>query len=94
MMLDLVSVAVMRPLVRLAMAVTVTGWAQLVVAGALFFVEYGGHTILRLAADGTTAKVWERPGCGPSALARAGQDFLVTCYDENALVLVSATGET
>jgi gluconolactonase len=61
--------------------------------GALYFVEYGGHTILRLTEDGTTAKVWERPGCGPSALARAGQDFLVTCYDENTLVLVSPAGE-
>ena len=38
--------------------------------------------------------MWERPGCGPAALVRAGQDFLVTCYDENTLVLVSTAGET
>jgi hypothetical protein len=25
--------------------------------GLLFFVEYGGHTILRLAADGSLARV-------------------------------------
>ncbi|MGD9511223.1 MAG: SMP-30/gluconolactonase/LRE family protein [Geminicoccaceae bacterium] len=62
--------------------------------GSLLFVEYGGHTILRLDRDGTRTKLWERPGCGPSALASAGADLLVTCYDENSLVLVSATGET
>ena len=40
------------------------------------------------------AKIWERPGCGPAALVRAGADFLVTCYDENTLVRVSPAGET
>ena len=62
--------------------------------GSLLFVEYGGHTIMRLERDGSLTKLWERPGCGPSALARAGADLLVTCYDENALVVVSPTGET
>jgi gluconolactonase len=65
-------------------------WAD----GALYLVEYGGHTILRVEADGTTHTVWERPGCGPAALIRSGPDFLVTCYDENALVAVSSAGET
>jgi sugar lactone lactonase YvrE len=62
--------------------------------GALLFVEYGGHTILRLGADGGLTTIWERPGCGPAALVQAGRDLLVTCYDENTLVLVSAAGET
>ena len=62
--------------------------------GSLLFVEYGGHTILRLAADGSLTRVWERLGCGPAALVEAGTDLLVTCYDENSLVGVSATGET
>jgi len=62
--------------------------------GALLFVEYGGHTILRLGADGGLTTIWERPGCGPAALVQAGADLLVTCYDENTLVLVSAAGET
>ena len=43
-------------------------WAD----GALYFVEYGGHTILRVGADDVPAKIWERPGCGPAALVRAG----------------------
>jgi sugar lactone lactonase YvrE len=62
--------------------------------GSLLFVEYGGHTILRLGPDGTVAKVWEQPGCGPAALAGAGADLLVTCYDANTLVVVSLAGET
>lgn len=62
--------------------------------GALYFVEYGGHTILRVEADGSLAKVWERPGCGPAALVMAGPDMLVTCYDENTLVRLTPAGET
>ena len=65
-------------------------WAD----GALYFVEYGGHTILRVGADGVLTTIWERPGCGPAALVQAGPDFLVTCYDENTLVRVSPAGET
>lgn len=62
--------------------------------GALLFVEYGGHTILQLGADGGLTNVWERPGCGPASLVQAGADLLVTCYDENTLVLVSTAGKT
>lgn len=65
-------------------------WAD----GSLLFVEYGGHTILRLGADGRLSTLWERSGCGPAALAKAGPDLLVTCYDENTLVLVTMAGET
>jgi sugar lactone lactonase YvrE len=65
-------------------------WAE----GALHFVEYGGHTILRVEADGSLARIWERPGCGPAALAMAGPDLLVTCYDENTLVRLTPAGET
>jgi hypothetical protein len=45
-------------------------WAD----GSLYFVEYGGHTILRLGERGPE-KIWERGGCGPAALARAGADL-------------------
>ena len=62
--------------------------------GALLFVDYGGHTVLRLESDGSLAQLWERPGCGPAALVRAGADLLVTCYDENTLVRVSMAGKT
>ena len=62
--------------------------------GALFFVEYGGHTILRVSEDGAVTKLWERPGCGPAALIQSGPDLLVTCYDENTLVRVSRSGDT
>lgn len=65
-------------------------WAD----GSLLFVEYGGHTILRIGADGRLSTLWKRPGCGPAALAKAGPDLLVTCYDENTLVLVTMAGET
>lgn len=62
--------------------------------GSLLFVEYGGHTIQRLEPDGSLTRLWERAGCGPAALGHAGADLLVTCYDENTLVLVAPTGET
>lgn len=64
-------------------------WAD----GALYFVEYGGHTILRLE-NGALRRIWERQGCGPSSLIRVDAGFLVTCYDENKLVLVSTAGQT
>jgi sugar lactone lactonase YvrE len=62
--------------------------------GRLYYVEYGGHTIM--AYDGEQSeKVWEQEGCGPSAVvALPGGDFLVTCYDSGEVVKVSAEGET
>ncbi len=66
----------------------------LVVGDLLYYVEYGGHTIVTW--DGQENRVfWEQEGCGPSAVAQlAGGDFLVTCYDSGTIARVSAAGET
>jgi sugar lactone lactonase YvrE len=62
--------------------------------GRLYYVEYGGHTVVTW--DGETAQqLWRQEGCGPSALVpTTGGDLLVACYDANAVVRVSAEGET
>lgn len=65
-----------------------------VIDGTLYYVEYGGHTIVTW--DGKAAKVfWTQEGCGPSAVLQIpGGDFLVTCYDSGTIARVSAKGET
>ena len=65
-----------------------------VIDGTLYYVEYGGHTIVTW--DGKTNTVlWTQEGCGPSALVQIeGGDFLVTCYDSGTIARVSAKGET
>ncbi len=63
------------------------------VDGKLLYVEYGGNTIL--SWDGAAnAKLWEQPGCGPSAVAPFGDDLAVTCYDNGSIVRVSKDGTT
>lgn len=63
------------------------------VDGKLLYVEYGGHTIL--SWDGkTTTKLWEQPGCGPSAVLPLGKDLIVTCYDSATMARVSKDGKT
>jgi gluconolactonase len=62
--------------------------------GKLFYVEYGGNTIMTWDGHKNT-QFWEQDGCGPSAVAPTPDgDFLVTCYDSGALVRVSAQGKT
>lgn len=61
--------------------------------GALWLVEYGGHTILKLE-DGKPVTVWQQDGCGPAALARVAEGLLVTCYDAGTLVVVAPDGRT
>jgi gluconolactonase len=62
--------------------------------GKLWYVEYGGHTIMTW--DGkANAEFWKQDGCGPSAVVRAGDgSFLVTCYDSGTIARVSADGKT
>lgn len=62
--------------------------------GKLFYVEYGGHTVM--SWDGRDSTVfWTMDGCGPAAVEPSGDGtFLVTCYDSNSLVKVSSAGET
>lgn len=66
----------------------------LVVGDTLYYVEYGGHTLM--AWDGSENRtVWQQEGCGPSAAVQLeGGDFLVTCYDSGTIARVSAAGET
>lgn len=65
-----------------------------VIGDTLYYVEYGGHTIVTW--DGKTNTVfWTQEGCGPSAVLQIpGGDFLVTCYDNGTIARVSAKGET
>jgi gluconolactonase len=65
-----------------------------VIDGTLYYVEYGGHTIMTW--DGkANATLWTQEGCGPSALlGLPGGDFLVTCYDSGTIARVSKDGQT
>jgi sugar lactone lactonase YvrE len=38
--------------------------------------------------------LWQKDGCGPSAVIAMGEGFAVTCYDSGEMVRISATGET
>jgi gluconolactonase len=61
--------------------------------GRLLYVEYAAHTVM--AWDGQrNVQFWRQEGCGPAALAPYAGGLLVTCYDANALVLVSTDGRT
>lgn len=59
--------------------------------GILYYVQYGAHKLSTW--DGSTIKtLWQQDGCGPSAVQRFGEGFLVTCYDNGTLALVKADG--
>lgn len=59
--------------------------------GRLFYVEYGSGWISTW--DGTTnKKLWQLPGCGPSAVAPLGKDFVVACFDSGTVVRMSEDG--
>jgi sugar lactone lactonase YvrE len=59
--------------------------------GVLYYTEYGAHTVSTW--DGSKlATLWTQEGCGPSAVRRFGEGFLVTCYDNGTLALVAADG--
>ena len=61
--------------------------------GTLYYVQYGAHKLNTW--DGKQLKtIWEEPGCGPSAVMRFGEDFLVTCYDSGKLAIVPADGKS
>jgi sugar lactone lactonase YvrE len=59
--------------------------------GVLYYAEYGSHEVS--AWDGASVRtIWSQPGCGPSAVQRFGDGFLVTCYDNGTLAVVTADG--
>lgn len=62
--------------------------------GLLYYVEYGGHTVMTW--DGEAAvQLWRQEGCGPSAVVPTGRgELLVACYDANSVVRISPAGET
>jgi sugar lactone lactonase YvrE len=61
--------------------------------GTLYYVQYGAHEVNTW--DGkTVATLWKQDGCGPSAVQRFGEGFLVTCYDNGTLALVAADGKS
>jgi sugar lactone lactonase YvrE len=62
--------------------------------GELYYVEYGANTVLTW--DGkSNEQFWQQDGCGPSAVIPTETgEFLVTCYDANAIARISADGKT
>jgi sugar lactone lactonase YvrE len=57
----------------------------------LLFAEYGSNRVS--AWDGTALSVlWEKDGCGPSAVAPLGDDLVVTCYDNATVARISRSG--
>jgi gluconolactonase len=65
----------------------------LVMDGTLYYAQYGAHRITTWDGSALTT-FWEQDGCGPSAIQRFGDGFLVTCYDNGTLALVAADGST
>lgn len=62
--------------------------------GRLYYVEYGTSKVMTWDGVANTL-VWEQDGCGPSAVIEAGDgSFLVTCYDANTVVKITAEGKT
>jgi sugar lactone lactonase YvrE len=60
----------------------------------LYYVEYAGNTVMTW--DGKTNSVfWKQDGIGPSAVIPTdGGEFLVTGYDSNTIIKISAEGKT
>ena len=62
--------------------------------GKLYYVEYATSTVMTW--DGhENRSIWKQDGCGPASLIGMPEgDLLVSCYDANTLVRISAAGET
>lgn len=72
-----------------------TGFPEgpIVLDGKLYYVEYGGNTIM--VWDGkANAELWKMDGCGPSAVYPYQGDLVVTCYDSSQIARVSMDGKT
>jgi len=63
-----------------------------VLDGLLYYAQYSGQTVSVWDGAGV-ATLWERPGCGPSAVAPLGDDLVVTCYDSGTLARISRDGQ-
>jgi gluconolactonase len=62
--------------------------------GTLYFVEYGGPGVKRVAGKVITVH-WSQEHCGASGLiGYADTHMLVACYDANAIVEIDGTGHT
>ncbi len=62
--------------------------------GKLYYVEYAGNSVMTW--DGQKNSVfWQQDGTGPSAVIPvANGEFLVTGYDSNTIIRISAEGKT
>jgi gluconolactonase len=58
----------------------------------LYFVDYAGSSVLKLASAGQEL-VWHETGCGPAGLLARPEGLLVACYDGNHVVLISLDGK-
>ena len=55
--------------------------------GTLYYVQYGNSTVS--VWDGTAVStLWQGEGCGPSAIAPLGDDFVLTCYDNGTITRI------
>lgn len=63
-----------------------------VLDGVLHWAEYASGQV-RTWDGSEVATLWEREGCGPSAVAPLGDDLAVTCYDNGTVARISRSGE-
>jgi gluconolactonase len=59
--------------------------------GTLYYVQYAGNVVS--VWDGTAlSTLWTGEGCGPSAIAPLGNDFVLTCYDNGTIARIGRDG--
>jgi gluconolactonase len=65
-----------------------------VVGDATYYAEMGDHRVMRWDGHANT-RVWSRPGCGPTSVARGtGDTLIVLCDQEQVLVRITPAGKT
>ncbi len=62
-------------------------------AEGFYYAEMGADRVMYWDG-GSPRKVWSRPGCGPTSVARFGDGLLVLCHLEAALAEISRDGQT
>ena len=61
--------------------------------GKLLYAQYGTSRITQWDGQ-TNIDIWTQDGCGPSAVIRLGEGYVVACYDAGQMVRVSRDGKT
>ena len=64
------------------------------VDGRLYYVEFSKDRVMVWDPKSGNTEFWKSPGCGPAAVLHTPTgEFWVTCYNQNALVRISASGK-